>query len=109
MKKILNIIGLIVASSMITSAASDENSKTNGVPPPKLNINQVFEKFDTNTDGKISKDESHGRINENFDKIDTNKDGFVTKEEVKAFRLSHENNSSKGDKGGKGHNPPPQD
>lgn len=106
MKKLLNIIGLIVVSSMITNAAPAENDKTNNVPPPKLNINQVFEKFDTNTDGKISKDEAHGRIKENFDKIDTDKDGFVTKEELKAFRSSPENNSSKG---GKGHNPHPQD
>ena len=106
MKKLLNIIGLIVVSSMITNAAPTENDKTNNVPPPKLNINQVFEKLDTNNDGKISKDEARGRIKENFDKIDADKDGFVSKEEAKKFKSSHGNNPSKGDKG---HNPPPQD
>jgi hypothetical protein len=40
--------------------------------------------FDTNKDGKVSKDEFMAK-KPLFDKLDTNKDGFVTKEEVDAL------------------------
>jgi Ca2+-binding EF-hand superfamily protein len=40
-------------------------------------VKKVFDRLDTNKDGKISKEEARGLIKEHFDRIDTNKDGFI--------------------------------
>ena len=45
-------------------------------------VREVFNRLDTNQDGKISKDEARGLILEHFDKIDTNKDGFISFDEL---------------------------
>src|SRR5262249_11286213 len=39
-------------------------------------VNGVFERLDTNKDGKISKEEAKGLIKEHFDRLDVNHDGF---------------------------------
>jgi Ca2+-binding EF-hand superfamily protein len=45
-------------------------------------VKAVFDRLDTNKDGKISKEEAKGLIKEHFDKIDTNKDGFIEFDEL---------------------------
>lgn len=53
----------------------------------------MFERLDTDKDGKISKAEADkaekGRLKDNFSKIDTNGDSFITKEEMKIFRQNN--------------------
>jgi Ca2+-binding EF-hand superfamily protein len=48
-------------------------------------VNDVFERMDTNKDGKISKEEAKNLIAQNFDRIDTNKDGYIDKDELRRF------------------------
>ncbi|MES2487885.1 MAG: EF-hand domain-containing protein [Bacteroidota bacterium] len=51
---------------------------------------KMIAKVDTDSDGKISKDEADkapkGKLKENFAAIDTNKDNYLDKEEIKAYR-----------------------
>ncbi len=61
-------------------------------------VNAVFNRLDTNKDGKISRDEAHGLIKEHFDRIDTNKDGFIEKDELmKAAKEHREHTRRDGD------------
>ncbi|QHS59769.1 EF-hand domain-containing protein [Chitinophaga agri] len=50
----------------------------------------LFQKLDTDGDGKISKAEADkmekGKLKEKFGEIDTNSDSFIDKEELKAYR-----------------------
>jgi Ca2+-binding EF-hand superfamily protein len=46
-------------------------------------VANLLARFDTNKDGKISKDEAKGKLAENFDRFDANKDGFLDKEELR--------------------------
>jgi len=43
---------------------------------------QLFEDYDTNKDGKISKEEAPEQLQMFFDTLDTNEDGFLTKDEL---------------------------
>lgn len=43
----------------------------------------IFSRFDSDKDGKISKDEAPDRMRENFDRIDADKDGGVTPDELR--------------------------
>ncbi len=48
-----------------------------GLSPVDKMVNALLLQFDTNKDGKLSKDEAKGRMAENFDLLDKNKDGFL--------------------------------
>jgi len=48
-------------------------------------VADVFERMDTNKDGKISKEEAKNLIAQNFERMDTNKDGFIDKDELRRF------------------------
>lgn len=48
----------------------------------KPNLEELFLKFDTNKDSKLSKEEVEGPLKNDFERIDTSKDGFLTKEEL---------------------------
>ena len=52
-----------------------------GKPP---GVSALFERFDKNKDGKLTKDEVPGPMWEHLSKADVNKDGAVTKEEFEA-------------------------
>ena len=45
-------------------------------------VKEVFNRLDTNKDGKISSNEARGLIKEHFAKIDTNQDGFIEYHEL---------------------------
>lgn len=56
----------------------------------------MFNMFDENKDGKLSKDEVHKGVDKMFTDIDTNKDGFITKEEMQAHhKAMHDQMQSK--------------
>jgi len=44
-----------------------------------------LKEMDTNSDGKISKDEAQGRLKEGFDRIDANSDGVLDEAEIRAL------------------------
>lgn len=44
----------------------------------------MFERLDTNHDGKISRDEMRAPVDRHFDKLDTNHDGFIDQAEMEA-------------------------
>lgn len=50
------------------------------------NAGQLFDRFDDNSDGKLSKDEVPGAFQEIFTQLDKDSDGFVDREEIGAFR-----------------------
>ncbi len=54
-------------------------------PAVERRVHDVFERMDTNKDGKISKEEAKNFIAQNFDRIDANKDGFIDKDELRRF------------------------
>jgi len=76
----LVIITLAISNPDTTTAQQKGRGKN--IDPDK-----VFEKLDTDKDGKISKEEvdkaDRPRLKENFSKIDTDNDGFISKEEFK--------------------------
>lgn len=48
-------------------------------------VDSLLAQFDTNKDGKISKDEAKGRMADNFEQLDRNKDGFLDRSELRAI------------------------
>jgi Ca2+-binding EF-hand superfamily protein len=48
-----------------------------GRPGQRFEPKQIFERFDANKDGKLSKDEAPGRLKENFDRFDANQNGEI--------------------------------
>ncbi|MDY6943452.1 MAG: EF-hand domain-containing protein [Pseudomonadota bacterium] len=54
--------------------------------PPKANnrINQMFERVDTDGDGKISAAEHAANAEDRFKRMDSDEDGYLTREEVDA-------------------------
>jgi|APAra7269096979_1048534.scaffolds.fasta_scaffold00104_83 Ca2+-binding EF-hand superfamily protein len=86
MKKIFVAAILFTALSTVKTYAQDQQ--------PKPKHEGLFQKLDTDGDGKISKAEADkqekGRFNlkEKFDAIDANKDSYIDKEELKAYRKS---------------------
>jgi Ca2+-binding EF-hand superfamily protein len=54
-------------------------------PAVERRVADVFERMDTNKDGKISKEEAKNLILQNFDRIDADKDGFITKDELRRW------------------------
>jgi Ca2+-binding EF-hand superfamily protein len=62
-------------------------------------VKAIFNRLDTNRDGKITRDEAKGLIKEHFDKIDRNGDGAITYAELlQAAQEKHEVKASKTEK-----------
>lgn len=66
------------SSSVETDYEKNNSEPQRGGGAP--NIEEVF-KMDTDGDGKLSKSEVKGRLLTDFDKFDTNSDGFISREE----------------------------
>ncbi|HFU74052.1 MAG TPA: hypothetical protein ENK65_00705 [Helicobacteraceae bacterium] len=66
-----------VASSQITPPSQERSRR--GPPPP----DEIFQRFDANSDGKISKDEAPQKMKRDWNRLDENKDGFIQKDELK--------------------------
>lgn len=71
-------------------AASPRRDPTQDAPrrgTDEENPRRPLRRFDTDGDGKLSKEEARGRLKENFDRLDTNRDGYLDGEEIrKALR-----------------------
>jgi Ca2+-binding EF-hand superfamily protein len=76
------LLGAVVA--LVPAALLAADPASGGRPGPRGEGN-LIERFDTNKDGAISKDEAtRGPLARAFDHIDTNKDGFLTQDELTA-------------------------
>jgi Ca2+-binding EF-hand superfamily protein len=53
--------------------------------PTAEQLRARLKEMDTNSDGKISKEEAQGRVKEGFDRLDANSDGFVDETEIRAI------------------------
>ena len=75
--------------------------KGGGSSDPDAAVARMFETFDKNKDGKLSKDEiTDERFLSLFERADADKDGYVTKEELKALFVKEA--ASQGGRGGQG-------
>lgn len=83
-----NLLKLMVFGCFFTAAMASAQDDTQ--KPKKADPEKMFAKLDTDSDGKISKDEAakaeRPMLKEKFDEVDTNKDSFIDKDELKAFR-----------------------
>lgn len=89
MKKL--ILSLAFTSLLISCKSSQETQQTtpNAEARPsqpkgeRPNPEEMFAKMDTNSDGKLAKEEIQGKLKERFAEIDSNNDGYISKEELK--------------------------
>ena len=70
-------------------AATPDAAVERPAPPPAgppVDVGAVFDKLDTNHDGKLTRDEAqaHPTVSANFASADANGDGVITKEEFLA-------------------------
>jgi Ca2+-binding EF-hand superfamily protein len=65
------------------TAEGEKPKKAAEDPEIERVVADLLQRFDTNKDGKISKEEAKGKLAENFDRFDTNKDGFLDKDELR--------------------------
>ena len=59
-------------------------------------VDNLLKQFDTNQDGKISRQEAKGRLADIFDQMDQNKDGFLDRKELRALAERMQANAKKG-------------
>lgn len=80
MKKILLLGAAVLTLNAIPALAEEGGKKHQG----GMKMEKMFADQDTNSDGKVSKDEFVAHATKRFEEMDANKDGGVTKEEIKA-------------------------
>lgn len=90
------LCGLALNAEAQTKPASARPAQPPAEKKPKTQHSSLFDKFDLNKDGKISKEEAeksgNKRLQDNFTNFDSNKDGSVSREELKNARttMKHE-------------------
>lgn len=103
--KLMMTMGALLGTMLMAGAqGAGEKPKGEGKPPggrPQGPLPQMLEKFDTDKDGKLSKEEreamkaerqkaGEGQRKEMLDKLDTNKDGKISPEEREAFKTDRQ-------------------
>lgn len=87
----LKKVSLVVVGSLVATffATANENTNMPTEMASKNDLSHLVSQYDTDKDGKLSKDEVRASKNStlisNFTKIDANKDGSLSKEELKSF------------------------
>ncbi|MGP0062408.1 MAG: alpha/beta hydrolase fold domain-containing protein [Isosphaeraceae bacterium] len=71
-----SLLQWVLPAAMLLCAVVAEAQPQGGSP---------FDRFDTNKDGKLSRDELPDFVRDRFAEIDTNKDGFISREEDRVF------------------------
>jgi hypothetical protein len=108
-KKLL--LTTVIAMTLAAAPAFAQDAAGNGTPPPSHHCMphgdmgagdhqwhhgphgpmRMFDKMDTNHDGKISYAEFMAAQKKHFEKLDLNHDGYITKDEMRqAFRMRME-------------------
>lgn len=82
----LSILAGSVMAVVLASAAFAQDPPTTSPNAPKQkkggrNVAQMLRKQDTNSDGKLARDEWKGKA-QGFDRLDKDQDGFLTREEL---------------------------
>jgi hypothetical protein len=65
----------------------------------------MFQRFDANKDGKLSKDEIPERMRSRMEPMDTDKDGAISEEEFRNGSARMFGGRGRGGRGGRGGNP----
>jgi Ca2+-binding EF-hand superfamily protein len=107
MKKTLALVLVLFVTTQKTSAADEKPAKKKEPDNPQVEriVQNMLDRFDTNKDGKISKEEAKGKLAENFDRLDVNKDGFLDKDELRRAARVMVANQAKGENAKPGPNP----
>lgn len=66
--------------------AKSQGAKAGSKKPAGGGSGNFLQRFDKDSDGKVSKDEAPDRMKERFDSLDTNKDGFLDAGELSKLR-----------------------
>lgn len=90
-------VAALVLGSQAVHAEDAEKEK----PARSINKERIMEKYDTNKDGALSKEElaaAPDRVSKTMlEKGDTNKDGALSKDEVEAIKSDRKEHSKKDD------------
>ncbi len=94
--KTKTLMPLLLASGLLMSGVALANHHEGGAGKDDMHHHEgmrggmgmgpgpMFAKFDTDKDGRISKEEMRAGTDKMFAEVDTNKDGFISKEEADA-------------------------
>lgn len=87
-REVIVIISLVLALVFFASCKSSQQNQSRNErgsergQQKRPTVEQLFEKMDTDKDGKLSEKEVKGPLVNDFDKIDADEDGFLSKEEI---------------------------
>ena len=97
-REIIVLVGLVIALMVFAGCKSNKptQSREGQRAHKRPTVEQLFEKMDSNKDGKLSEKEVKGPLANDFDKIDLDEDGFLSKEEIeKAPKPNNNNNNNR--------------